>query len=261
VNAIDEQSIRDQLQRAVAPLDPVAPPLDTLRVQGARRRRVRWTSGAGLTAAAAAIVAVVIVVLPSDGSNQVNVAKAPSAESLATYAAAQHGKHVAGPIESSSGYYGAFAVTQGVEVVRYVDGAWQQDGPVITKYGPGRWVMRLSDGGGVIPARPSFAMRYVGGDVSYFGGVVYLTDEGLASRGWVAARFGKCSNKNLSCAYAGATQPYGHVVRGRFVSVSNDCKPYCAAGTQYRVTWQWNTAKRRFQVASTHPAGRWADRP
>ncbi|HVT64666.1 MAG TPA: hypothetical protein VHD81_05910 [Mycobacteriales bacterium] len=253
MNTIDEQAVRDQLARAVAPLDPVAPPLDVLRASASRRRRIRYSVGGGLAAAAAAIAAVILVVVPGDGSKQVTIGKAPSAESLAAFAATQHGKHIAGPIESSSGFYGAFAVKKGVEVVRFIDGSWQQDGAVITKYGPGRWVSQLSDGGAVVPGRPSFAMRYVGGDVSYFGGVIYLANEGLGSRGWVPAHFGKCSNRELSCSYSGETQPYGHVVRGRFVSIHNDCTPYCAAGTDYRVTWQWDGMKRQFTVASERP--------
>jgi hypothetical protein len=248
VNAIDEQAIREQLESAVAPLDPDAPPLELLRTRAVRRRRLRYSIGAGLTAAAAAIVAVVLVVVPGDGSKQqVSVDRAPSADSLAAFAATQHGKHVAGPIESTSGFYGAFAVKKGVEVVRYVDGAWQADGAVITDYGPGRWVVSLSGAGSVVPGVPSFVMRYRGGDVSYFGGVVALAD-GV----WRAAEFATCSNRELSCWNPGTEQPYGHVVNGRFVSIHNDCTPYCAAGTDYRVTWKWYRAAGRFTVFSEH---------
>lgn len=252
MNAVDERSIREQLERALAPLDPAAPPLDTLRAQAARRRRFRYSIGAGLTTVAAGIVVAVLIVVPGGKPKSVVVGNGPARDSLAAFAAAQHGKHLAGPIESSSGYYGAFTVKKGIQVARYAAGAWRLDGDVITKYGPGRWVVKMSDGGGVIPGRPSFQMRYQGGDVSYFGGVFFLADENSGHATWRAARFGRCNLKKVSCYYPGETQPYGHVVDGVFTSIHNDCTPYCAAGTDYRFTWKWDSPEQRFTVATHH---------
>jgi hypothetical protein len=97
-----------------------------------------------------------------------------------------------------------------------------------------------------VPGHASFAVRTIGGDVSYFGGV--LVDDGGM---WTAARFAKCpDHKTLSCAYPGTTQPYGHLAHGAFVSVSNDCTPNCAAGTDYRITWRWKASERKFVVGA-----------
>jgi hypothetical protein len=253
---IDEQAIREQLERAVAPLDPAAPPLEMLRARATRRRRLQYAIGVSVTAVTAAIVAVVLVAIPGNDSDEVMVGKAPSADSLAAYASAHDGKHVAGPIASSSGYYGAFTVKKGIQVVHFVGDVWQLDGAPLTTFGPGRWVLRLSDGGSVVPGAPSFAMRYQGGDVSYFGGVV-----SNAGGAWRAERFDRCVVKDISCNYRGTTQPYGHVNNGKFVSMHNDCTPYCAAGHLYRVTWWWNSSSERFEVAAAQRQGRWADRP
>jgi hypothetical protein len=241
---INEKEIRERLERAVAPLDPVAPPLDLLRERAVKLRRFRISAGGGLLAAAAAAVTVAVVVVPANGSQSVRTA-APSAASLTKYAAAHGGKHVAGPIGSGP-YYGAFADKQGIEVVKYAGGAWHADGAPITKYGPGRFVIRIADGGDIVPGSPSFVERYQGGDVSYFGGVVY-NDHGT----WTAARFGKCSGyKALSCAYAGTSEPYGHVAMGSFVSDHNNCTPNCAAGKTYVVTWKWNATSSKFVVTN-----------
>ncbi|HWC33744.1 MAG TPA: hypothetical protein VG650_02840 [Mycobacteriales bacterium] len=245
MNAIDERAIREQLQRAVAPLDPAAPPLEELRARAARRRRLRYSLGATVAVAAAAIVAVVLVVVPGGGSSRIQVSQAPSEESLASYAAAHHGKHVAGPLETGSGYVGAYATKNAVVIARYVDGAWQADGSVARPHGAGQYILRLSGGESVIPGHASFAERDKGGDVTYFGGVFY-DDNGT----WRDARFARCANRELSCAYPGTGQPYGHVVGGKFVSIHNDCTPYCAAGTEYRVTWRWDAASQRFVVAT-----------
>jgi hypothetical protein len=122
-------------------------------------------------------------------------------------------------------------------------------------------VERLTDAGAVVQGAPAFEMRYRGGDVSYFGGVLYLADENTGQASWRAARFDRCDVKGLSCEYRGTTQPYGHVVNGSVVSMHNDCTPYCAAGHLYRVTWQWSSADQRFEVVAAQRAGRWADRP
>jgi hypothetical protein len=253
VNSIDERGIRDQLERAVAPLDPVAPALDVLRRRGAHRRRMHVTFGAGMATVAAAVVALVLV--PNGGSKkQVGITTRPARESLAAYAAAHHGKHVAGPVDSRSGYYGAFTVKRGIQVVHYVNGAWRPDGPMVVGAGEGRFVVKLSSGNAVIPGEPSFELHTLGGDVSYYGGV--LRDYGAR---WERARFGTCGHHKL--CYAALMEPYGHIVNGEFVSMQNDCTPNCAAGHMYRVTWRWNSSSDRFEAAATHREGRWANRP
>lgn len=244
MNEINEKEIRERLERAVAPLDPVAPPLDALRERAVKLRRFRISVGGGLVAVAAAAVTVAVVVVPANGSQSLHTATAPSAASLSKYAAAHDGKHVAGPIGSGP-YYGAYADKAGIEVVKYAGGAWHADGTV-SKYGTGRFVMRIADGGDIVPGAVSFVERYRGGDVSYFGGVLYD-----ANGTWTAAHFAKCPNhKALSCAYAGDSQPYGHIAMGKFVSVSNNCTPNCAAGTNYVITWRWDGAHKQFVAAN-----------
>jgi hypothetical protein len=240
---LDEAQLRAQLDRAVAPLDPVAPPLDLLRERAVKLRRFRISAAGGLLAATAAAVTVAVVVLPASGSQGIKAAAAPSRASLTSYASAHGGKDVAGPELDGTHYVGAYATKQAIVVVRYSSGAWHPDGKAITTYGPGQFVQRLSDGGGVIPGLASFALRYTGGDVSYFGGVIY-DDNGT----WTDAQFGSCGHHKL--CYPGNEEPYGHPVSDRFVSVSNDCAPDCAAGTQYRVTWRWNAAARKFEAVS-----------
>ena len=208
-------------------------------------RRFRISAGGGLLAAAAAAVTVAVVVVPANGSQHVHVSAAPSQASLTRYASAHDGKHVAGPVVDGTHYFGAYATKQGIVVVRYADGAWRADGAPITKYGAGQYIVRLADGGEVVPGHASFAVRTIGGDVSYFGGVLYD-----ANGTWTPARFAKCPNhKALSCAYAGNSQPYGHVASGEFVSVSNNCTPNCAAGTDFLITWRWDSTKKQFVVA------------
>ncbi|MGN6472843.1 MAG: hypothetical protein ACTHK4_04215 [Mycobacteriales bacterium] len=246
---LDEARIRDQLERAVAPLDPVAPPLDLLRERAVKLRRFRISAAGGLLAAAAAAVTVAVVVLPASGSQGVKVSSPPPRSSLTSYALAHGGKHVAGPELDGTHYVGTYATKAAIVVVRYVSGHWQPDGKAITAYGPGKFVTRLGEGGNVIPGRASFAMRYIGGDVSYYGGVFY-DNHGT----WKAAQFGRCSNRNTSCHYAGNEEPYGHINKaGTFVSIHNDCTPSCAAGTDYRVVWRWDAAKQHFAEVSERP--------
>lgn len=245
MNPINEKEIRERLERAVAPIDPVAPPLDAIRERAVKLRRFRISAGGGLLAAAAAAVTVAVVVVPANGSQRVHAAATPSPASLSRYASAHDGKHVAGPVADGTHYVGAYTTKQAIVVVRYADGAWHADGAPITKYGPGRFVLRLADGGDVVTGHASFTVRTLGGDVSYFGGVLYD-----ANGTWTVAHFAKCPNhKALSCAYAGNEQPYGHVALGSFVSVSNNCTPNCAAGTDYLITWKWNAATKQFAVA------------
>ncbi|HEX3706640.1 MAG TPA: hypothetical protein VHV76_08425 [Mycobacteriales bacterium] len=244
----DEKEIRDHLERAVAPIDPIAPPLDVLRARAVKLRRFRISAGGGLLAAAAAAVTVAVVVVPASGSSSVHIAAAPSLGSLTSYASSHGGKHVAGPELDGSHYVGAYATKQAIVVVRYASGHWHADGKPITKYGAGKYVQRLGDGGTIVPGHASFTMRYIGGDVSYFGGVIYD-----ANGTWKPAHFGKCADHpNLSCAYAGNEQPYGHIVAGSFVSTSNSCKPSCAAGTDYLITWRWNAATKQFATDDAH---------
>jgi hypothetical protein len=241
MNEMTEKEIRERLERAVAPIDPVAPALDVLRERAVKLRRLRISMGGGLLAAAAAAVTVAVVVVPANGSSRVHVAAAPSQASLTKYASDHGGKHASAPVVDGSHYVGAYSTKSGIQVVSFGGGAWRADGSEITKYGP---AIRLADASGVIPGHAAFAVRTIGADVSYFGGVLYD-----ANGTWTPAHFGKCpSHKALSCAYAGVSEPYGHVAAGNFVSVSNNCKPYCAAGTNYSITWRWNSAKKLFVV-------------
>ncbi|HVW81939.1 MAG TPA: hypothetical protein VHB69_13460 [Mycobacteriales bacterium] len=242
MNDLTEKEIRERLERAVAPIDPAAPPLDVLRERAVKLRRFRISVGGGLLAAAAAAVSVAVVVVPANGSSSVHVSSAPSQASLMSYATAHGGTHASPPVLDGGGYVGAYSTKQAIQVVRYRGGSWQPDGQPITKYGP---AMKLSDAGDVVPGHAAFAVRTIGGDVSYFGGVLY--DAGGT---WTPAHFATCpAHKALSCAYPGVSQPYGHVADGHFESVSNNCKPYCAAGTNYVITWRWNSTKARFAVA------------
>jgi hypothetical protein len=241
MTTFNEQEIRERLELAVAPIDPLAPPLDVLRARAVKLRRFRISVGGGLLAAAAAAVTVAVVVVPANGSSSVQVASTPSTASLTSYAATQDGKHVTGPVLDGNQYVGAFATKKAIVVVRYASGAWHADGKPVTKYGPGRYVRKLQDGGSVIPGATSFVVHTIGGDVSYFGGVLYD-----AKGTWTAAKFATCGHQKL-CA-AGDEEPYGHLAAGNFTSVSNDCLPYCAAGTNYRITWLWSGSAQRFQA-------------
>jgi hypothetical protein len=242
MNEMTEKEIRERLERAVAPIDPVAPALDDLRERAVKLRRYRISVGGGLLAAAAAAVTVAVVVVPASGSSSVHVAAAPTQSSLTKYATAHGGKHVSPPVVDGTGYVGVYSTKQAIQVVRYTGGAWRLDGKPLTKDGP---AIKLGDAGDVIPGHAGFTVHFRGGDVSYFGAVLYDLNGT-----WTWAHFAKCAgHKALSCAYPGTSQPYGHIVAGRFVSISNNCTPNCAAGTDYLLEWQWNAAKKQFQVA------------
>ena len=144
MSTIDEQAIREQLERAVAPLDPVAPPLDLMRERAVKLRRFRISVAGGLVAAATAAVTVAVIVVPANGSQRAKIqdATAPSQASLTSYASAHGGKHVAGPVSDGSHYVGAFATKQAIVVVKYAAGHWRADGSPITKFGPGKFVRR-----------------------------------------------------------------------------------------------------------------------
>jgi hypothetical protein len=245
MNSNNEKEIRELLERAVAPIDPVAPPLDALRARAVKLRRFRISVGGGLLAAAAAAITVAVVVVPANGTGNVHVATAPSQASLASYASAHGGKHVAGPELDGTTYVGAYATKKAIVVVRYASGAWHADGKPVTKYGPGQYVMSLGKGGAVVPGTGSFAVRTIGGDVSYFGGVLYD-----AKGTWTAAKFGTCGHDKL--CYPSTTEPYGHIALGKFRSVSNVCNP-CSAGHEYRIIWKWDAGSSKFEAASVVP--------
>jgi hypothetical protein len=239
-----EQEIRERLERAVAPIDPIAPPLDALRASAVKLRRFRISVGGGLLAAAAAAVTVAVVVVPASGSSHVSVASSPTPASLNAYASAHGGKHVVGPIKDVTHYAGAYTTKKAIVVVRFANGGWHVDGKPITKYGPGMYVQNLTDAGAVIPGAGAIDVRTQGGDVTYFGGILYD-----ASGTWTPAKFGTCGHHKL--CYPGTTEGYGHVApSGSFVSLVNNCEPYCAAGTDYRITWAWSAAKERFEATS-----------
>src|SRR3954447_21666349 len=107
MTGFDQKEIRDLLERAIAPLDPVAPPLDLLRERAVKVRRFRLSTAGGLAALAAAAVTVAVLVVPPSGSQGVNLAAAPSQASLTSYASSHGGKHVAGPVADGSRYVGA----------------------------------------------------------------------------------------------------------------------------------------------------------
>jgi hypothetical protein len=248
MTATPQKEIRELLVRAVAPIDPVAPPLDDIRERAVKLRRFRISAGGGLLAAAAAAVTVAVVVVPASGSSAAHVAAAPSQASLTSYASAHGGKHVAGPILDGSHYVGAFATKKAIVVVKFGAGSWHADGKPVTKYGGGHLIRKIADAGSVVPGAASFVVHTLGGDVSYFGGVLYD-----ANGTWTSARFAKCpGHPNLSCAHSGDEQPYGHVVNGSFVSIHNNCEPNCAAGTNYAITWTWRSATHRFATDPSH---------
>jgi hypothetical protein len=238
--ALSEREVRDQLASALEQLDPPPPPLDELRSRAKRRtNRFRWGSAGVLAVAAAAVVAVLVVVIPNDGgSTPVQVATAPTRASLTDYASAHGGAHVTGPLhglDPTAGYFGAYSTKRAIVVVRYAGSTWSQDGAAITALGRGTFVQRIGAGPATNLARPSFAVRIIGGDVSYFGGVLVHPD---ASANWFAAKFGTCGHHKL--CYPGTTEPYGHPDKGGFVSVHNTCTPNCAEGNDYRVRWHWS---------------------
>jgi hypothetical protein len=253
MNTLDESEVRKQLERAVDQLEPVAPPLEMLRARAVRRRRSRRTAGSlmvlAVAGAAAAIVVAVAVLAPSGNDRlQVaagSVATAPTHASLVRFAKAHGGKHVAGPFTGASASYGVFSTKQAIVVADYDGTQWHQDGPAVTALGKGQFVTRLGLGPqlGAHPSTPSIYVRMIGGDVSYFGSVLRRT-----GGQWRAAKFGACGHNRL--CYPSNSEPYGHVTAGGFVSVSNNCTPNCAAGTDYRVTWAWNPAKQKFDAAS-----------
>lgn len=245
MNPADETAIREQLDSALSVINSVAPPLDAVLSRATRRKRTRRIAGGFMavaaTGAAVAIVATVVSAAPTHDAT-VKVGAAPSHASLVAFAKAHGAKKIAGPFRGTSGSYGTFTTKRAIVVAHYDGTQWQQDGAPVTKLGPGRFVMKLSKGPqlGNNVSSPSFAVRVVGGDVSYFGSVLYRD-----ANGWRPANFGTCGHHKL-CYSPSNSEPYGHVKGGQFVSINNDCTPNCAAGTEFHVFWKWNAAKAEF---------------
>lgn len=256
MTAVDETSIRDQLTRAVDILDPAPPPLAELQARAAKRRRTfRLTAGFSAVALAGACAAVVAVVITtgSGGTTTVTPAAAPSASSLANFAAANGAlgtadEHkITDPLHGSAGYFGAFIVKRGVSLAAWDGSAWHIDGATITKFGKGKWILRVAPGPalGDAATTPSVYVRGIGGSVSYFGFVLRRE-----AAGWHTTSFGSCGHHKL-CYTPSDSEPYGRPGNDGFVSVNNSCTPDCAAGNEWRVDWRWNAEKDEFVAVRT----------
>jgi hypothetical protein len=169
----------------------------------------------------------------------------PTHASLVAYAKAHGGLKVAGPYAGNPGWFGAFSTKRAIVVVDFA-GHWRPDGPAVKSLGKGKFVTRLGRGPrlGAAATTPSIAVRILGGDVSYFGSVLRR-----GANRWQPASFGGCGHHKL-CFTPSNSEPYGHRVGKRFVSISNNCTPNCAAGTEYRVTWRWNAGTSKFVAKS-----------
>jgi hypothetical protein len=248
MNSLDEAKVREQLERAVDPIDPLPPHLEMLRSRAVRRKRTRRAFGGvmilAVAGAAAAIVTAVVVAAPG-GTDRLRVASGPTHHSLVSFAKAHGGLKVAGPFGGSSGSYGVFSTKQSIVVARYAGTHWREDGSAVTSLGKGQFVTRLGEGPrlGSAATTPSMYVRVIGGDVSYFGSVL----ERIGGQ-WRTARFGSCGHDKL--CYPSNSEPYGHPAAPGFVSVSNNCTPNCAVGTNYRVSWRWSAAKAKFVASS-----------
>jgi hypothetical protein len=248
MNAVDETSVRDQLEQALSVLDPAPPQLDTLRARAGRRRRTRRVFGGFLVVATAgvavAVIAAVVTVAPA-GRDKIQVAAPPTRDSLVRFATANGALKIAGPFGGNPGWYGVFSTKHAIVVANYVGQQWRPDGPAVTSLGPGRFVTRLSQGPALGSAEtPSIAVRTVGGDVTYFGSVLRR-----GTHRWLPSNFGPCAHHKL-CYSPSNSEPYGHPAGDGFVSTSNNCTPYCAAGTNYRITWRWSAPKQKFAAVS-----------
>jgi hypothetical protein len=240
MNDLDQTTLRQQLHEAVDALDPVGPPLGQIEARATRRRTHRLAGfGAVAIAGAAAVAAAVVIMTGPGGTESIGTAAAPSPQSLADFAAAHGGIHsrfgrlVTTPIESSTGFYGAFTVKSGVQVANWNGSSWRLDGTAVSKLGPGRFVMRLVPGPQLPDMKtPTVYLRTMGGDVSYFGSVLQY-----ARGAWAPVHFTSCGHHML-CP-AGASEPYAHPHGTGVVSVHNNCTPDCADGSHYRVRWEW----------------------
>ena len=256
MNAIDERAIREQLERAVEVIEPIAPPLDGLRTLARRRRRARRYGGGFLAVAAmAAIVLIAVVVVPGgSGKQTVRAATMPSRQSFLTFAAAHGALKELGPYEEGNGFYGAFTTRAGVGVAKYRSNEWTLMGSVVTSLGSGRYIRLMGfesplQSAGSGSDTPSLSVHTLGGDVSYYG--ARLREMGGR---WQPAMFGSCGHGDL-CP-PGTTEPYLHHSGYGLVSVQNDCVPYCAAGTDYRVRWNWSPILARFVAVKVTPLSR-----
>jgi len=226
-------------------LDATGPAPSEITARGIRRKRSHRLAlglgGVALAGAGALIAVVVVAVLPTSGQT-VAAGDAPTHQSLKSFAAhhggidSRFGRQVSGPAKSPTGFFGAFTVKSGVRIAAWSGSRWRLDGTVST-LGQGRSVMRLTAGPTLkdMPT-PTFYVRTVGGDVSYFGSVLQN------HRGtWAPVHFTGCKHHGL-CP-PGTSEPYArphiHPDHTRMVSVHNTCKPSCANGTEYRVRWWW----------------------
>jgi hypothetical protein len=257
MNALSEREVREQLTAALERLDPPPPPLDELQGRAKRRTRIRW-GGAGVlaVAAAAVVVAVLVVVIPGNaGRGRVQPETMPSRSSLVAYAHQHGGLRIAGPIAPDNvgpgdqlpEAVGAFTTKRAIIVVEYhQNGGWAEPGGArVTSLGAGRFVTSLTADHVISPY--SFAVRIVGGDVSYFGAEIRYD---VKRQAWVPARFGKCGPGDC---YPGTTVAYGHPDNDGFTSVQNNCTPYCAAGQQYRIQWAWRSRAAKFVAVRETP--------
>jgi hypothetical protein len=247
MNSLDETQVREQLARAVDVIDPLPPQLDMLRSRAVRRKRTRRTFGGvmilAVAGATAAFLMAVVFTAPG-GTDRLRVAAGPTHHSLVSFAKSRGGRKVAGPFTGSSASYGVFSTKQAIVLARYVGTHWRQDGPAVTSLGKGQFVTRLGRGPRLGTATtPSMYVRVIGGDVSYFGSVLQRS-----GGQWGAVRFGSCGHDTL--CYPSNSEPYGHPTASGFVSVSNNCTPNCAGGTNYRVSWRWSAGKAKFVATS-----------
>jgi hypothetical protein len=256
MNDLEANAIRDQLRQAVEVLDPVGPPMSAIQQRAVRRK---WTNRLGIglggvaLAGAGALVATLIVAASPGSKATITPAATPSRQSLVDFATAngaitsRFGQQVAGPIKSPTGFYGAFTVKSGVQVAAWRDSKWTRDGTAVSKLGPGRFVMRLTEGPTLSDMQaPTFYLRTMGGDVSYFGSVL----QNRRGR-WAPVHFTGCRHHGL-CP-PGTSEPYARPHGTRMVSVHNTCTPNCADGTHYRVRWWWALRLRPGQPNNHHP--------
>ena len=241
-STLSANEVRQRLQSALEEITPLERPVPELRHAVGRRKRQRWflAGGLGSALAGAAAAVVVTLVVGSNTTARLPISKSPTPPPLATYAHEHGGKRVAGPVNDASGEYGAYTTKKQIVVVKAVDGQWQQDGKPL--HNPG-FLSGFRVGPTINSAGATFLLKTVGGDVSYFGMVVIRLDNG-----WHFARFGKCG---AGQCYPGNSEPYLRAGGSADVfSINNDCTPYCAAGTMYRVAWSWDPEQQKFFAAS-----------
>lgn len=244
MNQLSADEVRQRLQSALEEITPRERPLPELRQAAGRRKRQRWFLAGGLGAALAGAAAAVLVTL-FVGSTNSKATLPPTATSsspppLAAYAHENGGKRVAGPVKDASGEYGAYTTKKQIIVVQAVDGQWQQDGKAL--HNPG-FLSGFRVGPTIDSAGATFLLKTTGADISYAGMVILRLDDS-----WHFARFGKCG---AGQCYPGNSEPYLRVGGpADLISINNDCTPYCAAGTTYRVAWSWDPEQQKFFAVS-----------